>query len=222
MPFAGNTAVWTVLCLAAAMLGCFWGYRLQKLVIALVVFGGAYMLVQHFGAQFVPSQGAVTGLAIVVALIAAGLSFHLYLAGLFAVLVIAGISVVGIWIANNWVALPVGIVAGCTLGMLAVRMNRPIVIVITGLAGGFVSAKYIALLLAHYMSFAIPSQAMLFVLGLPLFHTLLYDMILNHFLVIRYDLLTAFIISVYLLECQQTTIKADYSRNFALIFLYPV
>lgn len=163
--FAGNTAVWTVLCFTAAMLGCFWGYRLQKLVIALVVFGGAYMLVQRFGAQFLPYPGAVTGLAIVVAFIAAGLSFHLYLAGVFAALVCAGISIARMWIANDWVALPVGIVAGCVLGVLAVRMNRTIVIVVTGLAGGFVSAKYSALLLARFVSFTMPSQTVLLAVG---------------------------------------------------------
>lgn len=163
--FVGNMSVWTVLCFTAAMLGCFWGYRLQKLVIALVVLGSAYMLVQRFGAQFVPYPGAVTGLAIVVALIAAGLSFHLYLAGVFAALVIAGISVARMWITNDWIALSVGIVAGCVLGILTVRMNRPIVIVVTGLAGGFVSAKYGTLLLARFASFTMPSKAALLAVG---------------------------------------------------------
>ena len=166
--FVGNTATWTVLCFTAAMLGCFWGYRLQKLVIALVVFGGAYMLVHRFGAQFVPYPDAVTGLAIVVALIAAGLSFHLYLAGVCVTLVFAGISVARMWIANDWVALSVGIVAGCVLGVLAVQTNRIIVIIITGLAGGFASAKYGALLLARFVSFTMPSQTVLLAVGVVL------------------------------------------------------
>lgn len=166
--FVGNTATWTVLCFTAAMLGCFWGYRLQKLVIALVVFVGAYMLVHRFGAQFVPYPDAVTGLAIIVALIAAGLSFNLYLAGVFAVLVLAGISVARMWIVNDWIALLVGIVAGFVLGILSVRMNRQIMIIVTGIAGGFLSAKYGVMLLVRFLSFAIPSQAALLAVGVVL------------------------------------------------------
>ena len=131
-------------------------------------FVSVYMLVYRFGAEFVPYPGAVTGLAIVVALIAAGLSFHLYLAGVCAALVIAGISVARMWSVNDWIALPAGIVAGCVLGVLAVRMNRLIVIIITGLAGGFVSAKYGALLLARFVSFTMPSQAVLLAVGVVL------------------------------------------------------
>ena len=168
MLFVGNAAIWTVLCFTTAMLGCFWGYRLQKPMIALVIFGGAYMLVQRFGPQFIPYPGAATGLAIVVALIAAGLSFHLYLAGVFAVLVLAGISVARMWIVNDWIALLVGIVAGFVLGILAVRMNRQIMIIVTGIAGGFLSAKYGVMLLARFLSFAMPSQAALLAVGIVL------------------------------------------------------
>ena len=65
----------------------------------------------------------------------------------------------------QWIALLAGIVVGCVLGVLAIRLNRPIVILVTGVAGGFASAKYGADLLMNLFVMDPPTKAMLLVSG---------------------------------------------------------
>ena len=105
------------------------------------------------------------GFAMVAAVISAALSYHLYMAGIFAAMVIVGVSVGRTWISNQWIALLAGIVVGCVLGVLAIRLNRPIVILVTGVAGGFASAKYGADLLMNLFVMDPPTKAMLLVSG---------------------------------------------------------
>lgn len=153
------------LCFLAALACGFMGYRLQKVMIALAVFAAGFVLFQRIAAQYLPYEGAATGVAIVSALIAAALSYHLYLAGIFLAFVIVAVSVARTWITNEWLALFAGIIVGCVLGALAVRMNRPIVICVTGIVGGYATAFYCIRLLTLLLSLSVPSDAVLWVSG---------------------------------------------------------
>lgn len=153
------------LCFLAALACGFMGYRLQKAVIALAVFIAGFVLFQRISAQFLPYAGAATGIAIVMACIAAALSFHLYLAGIFVAFVVLAVSVGRIWISNPWIAMFVGLVVGCVLGALAVHMNRPIVILVTGIAGGFSAAQYGAGLMMALLPLPTPTDEALLAAG---------------------------------------------------------
>lgn len=156
-----GTALYFVAALACAFMGC----RLQKPLIALTVLYAGFILFYRVGGRFLPYPEAVMGFAMVAAVIAAALSYHLYMAGIFAAMVILGVSVGRTWISNQWIALLAGIVVGCVLGMLAIRLNRPIVILVTGIVGGFASAKYGADLLMNLFVMDPPTKVMLLVSG---------------------------------------------------------
>lgn len=154
-------ALWLLAALACG----FMGYRLQKVMIALAVFAAGFVLFQRVAARFLPYEGAVIGTAIVAAVIAAALSYHLYMAGIFVAFIIMAVSVGRTWINNEWAALLVGVVIGCLLGALAIRMNRPIVICVTGIAGGFATALYGTRLLMLLLPLTMPSDEVLWVAG---------------------------------------------------------
>ena len=143
----------------------FMGYRLQKGMIALAVFWAAFILFQRVGGHFLPDGAGATGFAIVAAAIAAALSYHLYLAGIFVALVILAVSICQDYLSDPWLALMVGVVVGCVLGGLAVKMNRPIVILVTGVVGGFAAAKYGTQLLMGLLPLGEISNAALLTIG---------------------------------------------------------
>lgn len=145
--FSGSV-IFSWLGLAAALVCCFLGYRLQKAIVALSVFCAGFILMYRFGARFLPSAGAVFALALAIAFIAAALSYYLYLASMFLSAAVLSMMLCRIWITPAWAALLVGLLIGCALGALAVRWNRTVVIAVTGLAGGFTLARCGAQLLA--------------------------------------------------------------------------
>lgn len=152
-------ATWgAVICLVLGLVACFWGYRLQKLWIALFAFGVGFVLVKNIVAQFTSYQGAIMGSAIVFACIIAGLSFNIYLVGLFLAAAGAAVWVSCQLIPNQWVGLFVGVLAGFFLGMLAVKANRPVVILLTGILGGLAAGKYLFGLLSGVPQAAFTAQ----------------------------------------------------------------
>lgn len=152
-----------VVFLAIAIACGFMGYRLQRGLIALAVLLEAFVLFRRIGLLFLPDLAAV-GVAVVAAVVVAAFSYRLYLAGVFAAMVILAVSVSGTIIEDRGVALVAGIIVGCVLGLLAVKMNRPIVILVTGLVGGLTAAKYaVELLKAATPLGAIPDEGMLVV-----------------------------------------------------------
>lgn len=160
-----DSVLGTALCLVVALACAFMGCRLQKPLIALTVLYTGFMLFYHLGGRFLPYPEAVMGFAMVAAVIAAALSCHLYIAGIFATMMIIGVSIGHMWISNQWIALLAGVAVGCVLGALAICLNRPIVIFVTGVMGGFAAAKYGADLLMKLFVMNSPTKAMLMVSG---------------------------------------------------------
>lgn len=127
-----------------AIAQCFFGYKLLRVFIAVetfligIVVGG---VVGH-------SLGLVTGLCVIIALICAVIfacvSFKIYLAGVF--LTTAGIGCVLTYAAAvsllqlKVASLIMGIVFGIVVGLIAVRFVRPVVIILTSIAGGLCGA----------------------------------------------------------------------------------
>lgn len=126
---------------------CFMGYRLQKAWIALGTFAAGFVLIRRIAGHFTSYEGAIAGCAIVFGLILAGLSYHIYTVGIFLAVIVASVWVSCRYIPNQWLGLAAGIAAGFFLGILAVRLNRPAVIVITAAIGAYGLVSFVLKLL---------------------------------------------------------------------------
>lgn len=133
--------------LALGFAVCFWGYRLQKVWIAVITFILGFRVFKNIISHFTSYQGAIVGCAFILGLILAGLSFNIYLIGLFLAAAGAAIWVSCQYISNQWAGLLVGVIAGVFVGLLAIRANRPAVILLTGILGGMSVGKYMMQLL---------------------------------------------------------------------------
>lgn len=120
-----------------SFLACFLGYRLQKAWIALGTFLAGFVLMKRITGHFTSHDGAIIGCAIVFGLILAGLSYHIYVVGIFLATAAAVIWIFCQYIPNQWLGLAAGVAAGLFLGILAVRLNRPAVIIITAALGAW-------------------------------------------------------------------------------------
>ncbi|MDC7286334.1 hypothetical protein NXH76_00830 [Blautia schinkii] len=137
----------TIFILLLGLVCCFLGYRLQNVWIAIGAFVAAFEVIKRIVAQFTDNSGAIIGCAIVFGLIIAGISFNLYVMGIVLAVCVITVRVANQIISNEWVAIFVGIFVGFFLGMLAVRQNRPLIILLTGLIGGMAVGRYFILLL---------------------------------------------------------------------------
>lgn len=149
--------------LAWGLLDCFFGYRLFKLTLAL--FGGL------MGSIFGQAAGAALGLGspgeigglLVGALLGAGLAFLLYLAGVFLAGFLFGLTL-GILLLANWhhmVAFFGGCALGAVGGLLAIKLQRVVLILSTALLGAFralLAGSYFTSQLDWYFYFQQPTQ----------------------------------------------------------------
>lgn len=108
-----------------------------KAPIALGTFLAGFALMKRMTGHFTSHDGAIIGCAIVFGLILAGLSYHIYVVGIFLATAAAVIWIFCQYIPNQWLGLAAGAAAGLFLGILAVRLNRPAVIIITAALGAW-------------------------------------------------------------------------------------
>ena len=116
-----------------------------------MTFLAGYQILEHILSRYT-SGAAAAGCALVFGLILAGLSYNLFLMGLFLAAAASCVAVSLRIIPYFWVALTAGIAVGFVLGILAVRMNRPIVIILTGVLGGFAAVSFLTALLPAAMA----------------------------------------------------------------------
>ena len=129
----------SVAALAWGLLDCFFGYRVFKFTLALA--GGL------FGALFAQAAATALGLGasgvtislVAGGLIGAGLAFLLYIAAVFVAGFFFGATLGLLLLANfhHMVALLSGVLLGIVGGFLAVRIQRILIILSTGLFGAF-------------------------------------------------------------------------------------
>jgi Domain of unknown function (DUF4203) len=135
--------------IAWGILDCFFGYRIFKVTVALL--GGLIGAIfgQAAGAALGMGMGGEVGGLLVGGLLGVGLAFLLYTAAVFAIGFGFG-ATLGIMILahfNHMVALMGGCVLGVVAGLIAVKLQRVILILATALLGSFR-----ALLAATYFS----------------------------------------------------------------------
>lgn len=125
-----------------ALVQCFFGFRLQKFLIALVGFFIGFLAGLGISAALNLPAWAPWAIAAAVGLILGILAFRIYKVGIFGICFVEAIvCVYSFNLQPRWVMVFVGLLAGLVLGALAVRYTRPMIILSTGLGGAAGVAK---------------------------------------------------------------------------------
>lgn len=129
--------------IAAALLNCFFGYRLMKVWISIIGFlcgfcGGYAAMI-----RLLPGRTGICILtAILIGLLVGLAAYKVYLLGVF--LLCGGITMAAVWLfmsaawpgLEEWIFLVVSLLAGALAGVLAVMFSKPVIILSTGISGG--------------------------------------------------------------------------------------
>lgn len=135
----GSSSILALLSITAGLLSCFFGYRLFKIVLALVGFLCGALLVGSIATFITGDMGTVV---LVVAIIGGALSavslLWAYYVGMFVVGAAAGAvvgSALGVYIPGEWIG--VAVVVGCALvcGILAIKIQHVVLAVSTAILG---------------------------------------------------------------------------------------
>ncbi|WP_418972544.1 hypothetical protein [Allofournierella sp.] len=139
--------------IALALLNCFFGYQLKKVWIALGCFALGGALGAGLGALlFQGNPLAWTGVALLLGVVFACLSFKLYLGGIFVLCFMLGwvITLPFLKLYGGWGAL-VCVAAGLTLGVLGIKFARPVLILATAVGGGLSAGRALAEIAAAFL-----------------------------------------------------------------------
>lgn len=134
-------ALGALLTIIWALLHCFFGYKLQKIWVALMAAMVGGLLGYIIAALFNPPVWVPWVAALALGALFVMISFKLYLVGVFLLsFVLFSICVQSI-ITNETAMWIVIVVGGILLGILAVKFTRPVLILATSLGGGLTAAK---------------------------------------------------------------------------------
>lgn len=142
---AASSALWAgLVALVFSLLNCFFGYKLQKLWIALMAFAIGAFLAGYCMNVFLPGKTIPLLLvALVVGILFAAVGFKIYKAGVF--LLCGGVTFFLCYflLPTGWQGLAIGAAAGLIVGILSVKFVKPVLILSTGIGSGF-SAGHLA------------------------------------------------------------------------------
>ncbi|MEG1068676.1 MAG: DUF4203 domain-containing protein [Ruthenibacterium sp.] len=141
--FAALGAVITILW---SLLHCFFGYKLQKIWVALMSFVVGGVLGYIIAALFTPPTWVPWIAALALGVIFVLISFKLYLMGVFLLSFVLFAICMQSLIPNETIMWIVIVVGGILLGILAVKFTRPVLIFATALGGGLTAAKSILMM----------------------------------------------------------------------------
>ena len=130
--------VTNIIALVVALITCFWGYKLNKGLIA--IFG--LILGFTIGTEYLPNlindQTVVYMVSAVIGIAVGLISYNLYLVGIFFLCGIAAFVLCeNLGLAEN-IQTIIGLVAGIIAGILGVKFTRPLMIISTSLSGASV------------------------------------------------------------------------------------
>ncbi|NCC08286.1 MAG: TMEM198/TM7SF3 family protein [Clostridia bacterium] len=135
--FLQNATIASIIAIVISLLACFFGYKLEKLFIGIAsaIAGGT---IGYILASAIPNapQWAYIALVAVGAIIFLGLSFKLYLAGIFVLCFVFVALAANAYIKDATLMWIVLIVGGLIAGILGVKLTRPVLIVTSALSGG--------------------------------------------------------------------------------------
>ena len=124
-----------IITIAIALITCFFGYKLNKALIAVMGLIIGFNLGLAYLPKIITDQTIVYILSAIIAIFSGFISYNLYLVGVFLLCAIAAyILCENLGLASNVQTL-VGMIAGLIAGILGVKFTRPIMIVSTSLGG---------------------------------------------------------------------------------------
>ncbi len=126
-----------ILTIIVAVLACFFGYKLNKVMLALIGFTAGYHLGTTLADVLALDGGVIVILSVIIGLIFGFVSFKLYLIGVFITcfMLTYVLCEATIDVANLKQIL--GLVCGVIVGVLGVIFTRPIIMLATSLGGAF-------------------------------------------------------------------------------------
>lgn len=139
----------TIVTIIIGLITCFFGYKLNKTIIA--IFG--LIIGYNLGVTLLPNvitdQTTIYIISVIIAIAIGLISYKLYLVGIFLLCVLAAyILCDNLQLAQN-IKTIVGLITGIIAGILGVKFTRPLVIISTSLAGATTFAENILNLLNY-------------------------------------------------------------------------
>lgn len=153
--------VFAIIGLALAVIACFFGYRFQKIWVALLGFGiGA--LLGHWGAtKFVDNSVIDMLIAIIAGFFVAVLACAIHMFGVVLLSFFFGFGVsaalLALVITNDKTRLMIAAIIGAVLGVLSIFFTKIVIVIVSALYGGFKIADYVFMILEK--------KVMLYLLG---------------------------------------------------------
>ena len=124
-----------IIALIVAIITCFWGYKLNKGLIAIFGLIIGFALGTEYLANFITNQTIVYIVSAVIGIAVGLISYNLYLVGIFFLCAIAAFVLCeNLGLAKNLQTI-ICLVAGIIAGILGVKFTRPIMIIATSLSG---------------------------------------------------------------------------------------
>lgn len=133
--------VTNIMALIIAIITCFFGYKLNKVLIAILGLILGFLLGITYLPNIIDNQTIVYIISAIIAIISGLISYKLYLVGIFFLCAVATyILCENIGLTGNMQTI-IGLTAGIIAGILGVKFTRPLMIISTSLSGGSVMAK---------------------------------------------------------------------------------
>lgn len=125
----------SIITIIIAIMTCFFGYRLNKAIIAVI----GLLIGFNIGITFLPliitNQTLIYILSAIIAIILGMISYKLYLVGIFLLCAIAAyILTENLGLTDN-IQIIIGLIVGIIAGLLGVKFTRPLMIISTSFCG---------------------------------------------------------------------------------------
>ena len=130
-----------IISLIVGFLACFMGYRLNRVVVMIAGFYLGYQLGDTYLPQIISDTSFIPLVSIVIGIIVGSMAFSMYFLGVFILCFTLAYTVCGSFIEMEILKVIIGAITGVIAGIIGVKFLRPIMIVLTSLAGGFLIAS---------------------------------------------------------------------------------
>lgn len=139
-----------ILKIVPSLASCFFGYKLQKIWIALVWFFFGFSLTKSVLLPIVGIEIVVIIAAICLGIVVSLFSFRLQMISIFLIYFILGIALVIMFTEAVWYNIAIGALLGIAFGWLGVKFYKPMFIITSAFSGAYMVASEIIFYLPEY------------------------------------------------------------------------
>ena len=140
LTITSNMPTWTIyVSIALGLVGCFLGYKLLKIWMALVGFAIGMTLGCYFSYQHVANVAIAVLIGFLLGVLLGFIVYRIYLVGVFVIALVTTLGFVGQLLAHydepGWLWLIITLVLAIVVAILATRFVKPIIIISSSLNG---------------------------------------------------------------------------------------